>query len=60
MQKKDWLTNLKDVLIAEKNADKLTEEGAECMMQFVLNAELKLKFRSNLFRVEKFFAKNAL
>ena len=42
------------------NADKTTEETEKCMTQFVQNAELKHKFRSNRLKAEKYSAKNAL
>ena len=50
----------KDVRNAEKLAETTTEEKEKCMMLFALNAVLKLKFRSNLFRVKKYTAENAL
>ena len=56
-QKKDWLTNQKDVLIAEKCADKRTEKNF--MMLFAHNAEQKQKFRLNQSKEKKSIAKSA-
>lgn len=58
MQKKVSLTNQKDVQNADPHVEKTTEKTEECMMLFVQNVEHKLKFHSNLYQEEKYFAKN--
>ena len=48
----------KDALNVEKNADK--KIGKNCMMQFVPNVVLKLKYHLDRNQIEKFYVENAL
>ena len=59
MQKRDSLINLKDVLNAEKNADRTTDVREECMMLYAQNAALRHRFRSDQYRAKRFIVKNA-